>query len=484
MSKRPRVRRPEPERTQPVRNWRLLFGPANPRPGAPSPMEGFVRRGVEAGHQVVEEYLRRERRWERPPVGPVSAGPSVGQGGAQVLEVVQRGLWDLAGLWMDFAGSGGGRGFVAGAPELTPATGEAGPFWPAERPASQGGARVEAPSALFQQKLAAYGGAARERMREYLDGLPFQDGLRELVADYPERGGRSLRASLCMATARAFGASASEALNSAVALELLHNAFLVHDDVEDESQERRGRPTLYRSHGAPMAINAGDALAVLSLRPLIDNFGVLGPRLSLRILEEAQRMAQESVEGQFLELWWRQRNASHLTEGDYLRMVMKKTCWYTIIYPLRVGALIGSRGSADLEPSLRFGFFVGAAFQIQDDLLNLVGDEARYGKERNGDLWEGKRTLMLIHLLGAAEPEERARLLRLLEAPRAVRAEADIRWIRALMERYGSIEHARQVAQELAQAAQREFPHAYGALRDSPDKQFIEQLPLWVLHRE
>ena len=78
---------------------------------------------------------------------------------------------------------------------------------------------------------------------------------------------------------------------------------------------------------------------------------------------------------------------------------MHKTCWYTTMHPLRVGALIGSAGTADLQPIAQFGFFLGAAFQIQDDLLNLLGTEREYGKEINGDLYEGKRTLPLIHLV-------------------------------------------------------------------------------------
>ncbi|WP_218158147.1 polyprenyl synthetase family protein [Stigmatella aurantiaca] len=320
-------------------------------------------------------------------------------------------------------------------------------------------------------------------MKEYLRGGRAHEGFDALVADYPERGGRSLRASLCLATARAFGARPSEALNSAVALELLHNAFLVHDDVEDESEARRGSPTLHLRHGVPIAVNVGDALAVLSLRPLIENVEALGSRLALRVLEEAERMARESVEGQALELWWRQHNVIELGEADYLRMVLKKTCWYSTIYPLRVGALIGTRDGVGLDRYLRFGFFVGAAFQIQDDLLNLVGDEARYGKEINGDILEGKRTLMLIHLLGAANAEERVLLSRMLGSPRAARTLEDIRWVRERMDRYGSIEYARQVAHGLAGAALHEFSLAYGDLPDSPDKRFIEALPTWVLER-
>jgi geranylgeranyl diphosphate synthase type II len=334
-----------------------------------------------------------------------------------------------------------------------------------------------------RERLEEYGTAARARMREYLRDRQSHHAFYDLVSDYPERGGRVLRASLCLATARAFGAHPTDALNSAVALELLHNAFLVHDDLEDESEERRGRPTLHLSHGAPLAINVGDALAVLSLRPLIDNVGTLGSRLALRVLEEAERMARESVEGQALELWWRQHNTVDLGESDYLRMVLKKTCWYTTIYPMRIGALIGTRDGVDLDRYLHFGFFVGAAFQIQDDLLNLVGDAARYGKELNGDLWEGKRTLMLIHLLNAATSDERERLTRVLGMPRAARTVEEVQWIRERMERYGSIDYARQVAHGLAGAALHEFSLAFADLPDSPDRAFLEALPTWVIER-
>src|SRR5207244_3449628 len=99
-----------------------------------------------------------------------------------------------------------------------------------------------------------------------------------LVAGYPRRGGRMLRPSLCIATARAFGAKLEVAVRSAVALELLHNAFLVHDDVEDDSDVRRGRPTLHTLHGVPLAVNVGDALALLGLRAVTDNQATLGPR--------------------------------------------------------------------------------------------------------------------------------------------------------------------------------------------------------------
>jgi geranylgeranyl diphosphate synthase type II len=338
-------------------------------------------------------------------------------------------------------------------------------------------------STLVRGVLDEYGAETRAALRVRLRPPEPRSDLYALVSDYPERGGRALRASLCISSARAFGASVAEAVNSAVALELLHNAFLVHDDVEDGSEERRGRPTLHVLHGVATAVNVGDALAVLGLGPLLDNRSSLGPSLTLRILEETVRMARESVEGQAMELAWRRDNAVDLDESDYLRMILKKTCWYTTIYPCRVGALIGTHGRAIVDRYLRFGFFLGAAFQIQDDLLNLVGDHERYGKEIAGDIWEGKRTLMLIRLREVASPEQRIELRRILGLERAARSEADVRWILERMHDYDCLGHARRVAHGFAGAAMHEFRVAYADVPDSRDKRFLEALATWVLER-
>ncbi|MGO9833619.1 MAG: polyprenyl synthetase family protein [Polyangiaceae bacterium] len=339
-------------------------------------------------------------------------------------------------------------------------------------------------SSLVRDILAEYGAIALQTLKGYLDLATRDDGVYRLAADYPLRGGRALRASLCIAAARAFGAPTAHAVESAVSLELLHNAFLVRDDVEDESEERRGRPAFHVLHGVPTAINVGDALTVLGLRPLLRNRDVLGPVLAWRVLQEAERMVRESVEGQAMELRWRAENALDLDDDDYLRMTLKKTCWYTTIYPIRVGALIGTRGAADLDRFVRFGFFLGAAFQIQDDLLNLTGDPARYGKEIAGDLLEGKRTLMLIRLLRRSSAEDRERVGRILAQPRREKARRDVEWIRERMDCHAAIDHARKVAHALSGAALHEFRVAFGDAPESRDKRFIEALPCWVLERK
>jgi geranylgeranyl diphosphate synthase type II len=319
-------------------------------------------------------------------------------------------------------------------------------------------------------------------MQEYFPQREPRRYLYDLLTDYPRRGGKMMRPSLCIAAARLFGARIDQALKTAVAIEMLHNALLIHDDIEDGSEQRRGRPTLHMLHGVPLALNAGDTLTLMALRPLLDNRVTVGDSLALRIIQETEHMARECAEGQSMELGWRHDNAADIGDAEYLEMVLKKTCWLATIYPIRVGALIGSRGSVDLEAFLRFGFFLGAAFQIQDDILNLVGDE-RYGKERDGDLWEGKRTLILIHVLRESTSEERERLQRALCSSRSERSREEVRWMRSMIEKYDGARHARRIAHELAGAALHEFGLLSAGLPDSRDKTFLEQMPRWVIER-
>lgn len=184
-----------------------------------------------------------------------------------------------------------------------------------------------------------------------------------------------------------------------------------------------------------------------------------------------------------MELGWRRDNVMTITEADYLEMVLKKTCWLVSIHPCRAGAIIGGAGPETVEAIVRFGFLVGAAFQIQDDLLNLCGDATAYGKELGGDIYEGKRTLMLIRLIENATPAERDRVERLLGTPREDRTVEEIGWVRDAMDRYDCIDYARQSAHGLAGAAMHEFDLIYGALPESRDKQFIQALPAWVIER-
>jgi geranylgeranyl diphosphate synthase, type II len=308
--------------------------------------------------------------------------------------------------------------------------------------------------------------------------------LYDLIVEHLSRAGKGIRPALCIATCRAFGGTAEQALPSAAALELLHNAFLVHDDIEDGSEYRRGRPTLHLEHGVPLAVNTGDAMNALSLRVLKQNMPLLGPELTWQIFGEFEHMMSETIEGQAMELGWIRDNDCETTEDDYVLMVLKKTCWYSFIHPCRIGAMIAKRGQVDLSSFNAFGYYLGTAFQIQDDVLNLVGDQKQYGKEINGDILEGKRTLLIAHLFKNCSAQDKQRLSTFLAKPRRQRLPREVAWIHELMRSYGSIEYGREVSREFAGAARREFEKAYASAPPSEHLDFLRSLLDYMTARE
>lgn len=247
-------------------------------------------------------------------------------------------------------------------------------------------------------------------------GAPFY----ELMRDYPLRRAKALRPALCIATCRALGGAMEAVLPTAAALELYHNAFLIHDDVEDGSLRRRDEPTLHLLHGVPIAVNVGDGMLALALEPLLENTRAIGLGPALRVLRLVARMARESAEGQAMELAWVREGRWDLRDADYLRMVHKKTSYYSFITPMLVGGIAASAPPEAMGALFRLATQLGTAFQIQDDVLNLVGDPQAYGKEIGGDLWEGKHTLILLQMMRSATVDEQseARAIFAKERPR------------------------------------------------------------------
>ncbi len=275
--------------------------------------------------------------------------------------------------------------------------------------------------------------------------VPELDRFSRLQRDYPERSGKGIRGRLTVASALAHGAAAGEALPVAAALELFQNWVLVHDDVEDDSETRRGQPALHRSVGAPVAINVGDAMHVSMWRLLIEQRAAWRDAVLSEFLDTIDRTA----EGQHLDLAWVATGRFDVSEADYLAMVERKTAYYTVVAPLRLGALV-----AGAVPDRRFraaGRALGAAFQIRDDVLNLLPDEhGGYGKEFAGDLYEGKRTLVLAHAFEVLDEDDGDRLRALLDRPRIAKSEAEMNEALSLLRRAGALEHAQAIAEAKA----------------------------------
>jgi geranylgeranyl pyrophosphate synthase/uncharacterized protein with NAD-binding domain and iron-sulfur cluster len=337
----------------------------------------------------------------------------------------------------------------------------------------------------FLERLSWYRDMLSETLAEGIPSWEPQRHLYGLVRDFLERSGKGLRPAVCIATARALGARGEDAFSAAAGLEMLHNGFLVHDDIEDGSDWRRGAATMHRSAGVPIALNAGDSMNALAMRLFRQTGERLGPAAGIRIFEEVDHLVVETLEGQAMELGWVRDNDLGVTTDDYLRLVLKKTAWYSFIHPLRIGALVANGDDRNLDRFDRFGYLLGAAFQITDDVLNLNGNVERYGKEINGDLWEGKRTLLLTHAFGQANKADRTWIKSFLARPRERRLPREVLRLHDIIESNGSIEWARQAANAFAVAAAREFDaSAFVGAPPGPDLDWLRACVDYLVRRD
>jgi geranylgeranyl diphosphate synthase type II len=308
--------------------------------------------------------------------------------------------------------------------------------------------------------------------------------LYDLMQDYVVREGKGLRPTLTIASCMALGGAMEDAVRAAGALEMFHNGFLVHDDIADESTHRRGKATLHMAHGVGLAINAGDAMNLFAIDLVLSNLPTRGLAGTLGLIHEVMHMCRETVEGQAIELGWIRRRFVPRRDADYFRMSTKKTGWYTCISPCRLGAVCA--GVTDPELLARFDEtfrLIGIAFQIQDDVLNLVGETELYGKEPLGDLLEGKRTVMMIHLFRTADDATRRRMAEVNAMPRAEKTQAHAEEMLAAMRAAGSIDYAIALADRLAHRGVRHFERDLDFIDNNPAKAVLRQIAHYVTTR-
>jgi geranylgeranyl diphosphate synthase type II len=345
------------------------------------------------------------------------------------------------------------------------------------------------------------------------------------VLEYPLRAAKGLRPTLAIASCRALGGGLSAVTPTAAVLELLHNAFLVHDDVEDGSEKRRHEPTLPMQVGIPLAVHAGDTMLALALGPLLENMRLLDMGRALRILDLVATTLRRTVEGQALELTWVAANRWDITKAEYVEMVTLKTAWYTFVAPLVAGAIAADSSPEVVEALRAFGLDLGVAFQIRDDALNLLAPEADTGKERWGDLWEGKRTLILASFFASASDDEKRFARNLLgqrrptakedasvhdleralhdlegegalcnadvervqqayvrQRSRAVKTAADVARLRAMLD--PSIDDASHVAADFARRAGDRWTTIRASMADSTHRDAIESILEYTIARD
>lgn len=213
-------------------------------------------------------------------------------------------------------------------------------------------------------------------------------------------GGKRVRPALVLLATQAVHGDVEVALPVACAIEDFQSAALIHDDIADKSEMRRGEPCLYRSLGTGLAINVGDAALVHTIGRICHG-NAYDETTRLRLIDALISMQERTLEGQALDLGWTQENRWDITPDEYLFMATSKTAYYSAAYPLLCGAIVGG-GTAEQRSALEaFGLKAGLAFQLQDDLLNLVGDAKTQGKDFRSDITEGKRTLLVVKAIEA-----------------------------------------------------------------------------------
>lgn len=214
----------------------------------------------------------------------------------------------------------------------------------------------------------------------------------------PEATGKRIRPLMVLLTAASCGGDWQEALPAAAAVELVHNFSLVHDDIQDNSPKRRGRDTAWVKWGAPMAINVGDALFVLSNQAIIDLKENYPAETVVKAAEILHNTCLDLTRGQFLDMSYEKR--TDLTTDDYWPMIAGKTA-ALLSACCHIGAVLGGADEARQDAFRSFGQYLGLAFQVQDDILGIWGNEAVTGKSAASDLVEGKNSLPVLAGLSA-----------------------------------------------------------------------------------
>lgn len=293
------------------------------------------------------------------------------------------------------------------------------------------------------------------------------DTINRVVGHILSSGGKRIRPALLMLCARLVGYAGSRHIALAGAVEFIHTATLLHDDVVDGAGLRRGTPSANSVWGNQAAVLAGDFLFAKA-------FSMLVADGNLRVLEALSGASTRMAEGEMLQMM--DTGDIRMNEERYLEIVGKKTA-ALFAATCRCGAILGA-ADAETEAALYdFGMGVGLAFQLVDDALDYVGEEAEFGKAPGNDLTEGKMTLPLIYALGRCGDEEKGRMADIV-AGKTLEAE-DLAYAVALVRRSGGIDYSRRRADELVLGAKNQL-----ALFDrNPEKEALLELADYIVTR-
>ena len=296
-------------------------------------------------------------------------------------------------------------------------------------------------------------------------------GLYEPIGYTLSGGGKRVRPTLALTACRLFGGREEAVLPAALALEVFHNFTLLHDDLMDKADTRRGRQTVWRKWDANTAVLSGDQMLIEAYKLLAQ----LPADKLAKVLPLFNRMASEICEGQQLDMDFEGKKLTEVAIADYMEMIRLKTS-VLLATALQIGALMADADEAAQKALYGFGIKVGLAFQIQDDLLDCFGDAATFGKPIGGDILEGKKTYMLLTAYAKGGEAFRTQL----EALRTASPADKVLNVCALYERLG----VRQCAEEAIEALTREALEYLNAVPQNAETEALRALAERLASRE
>ncbi len=282
-------------------------------------------------------------------------------------------------------------------------------------------------------------------------------------------GGKRLRPLLVLLSSQAVGGKFSDAYNAAAAVEMLHNFTLVHDDIMDNADKRRGRLTLHKKYDYNTAILTGDSLLSIAHEYLLKDCN----GNAKEVISSFTHGLIEVCEGQSLDTDFELRKNVSLSE--YIIMIKKKTAAMAEMC-CKIGALLGGGTSSQVKALGNYGLNLGIAFQIQDDLLDISADEKEFGKTIGGDLIEGKKTFLFLEALEKSRGEDRKKLLRVIERKGIRRNQVPS--YKMIYEKLGVLEDARREIKSYTNKALKSL-----AVLDEKNKKIFKWLADSLIHR-
>lgn len=288
-----------------------------------------------------------------------------------------------------------------------------------------------------------------------------------------DRGGKRFRPALTLLFCKAVGGEERKALPAAAAVEILHNMTLIHDDIEDRSELRRGKPCIHIMFGESAAINSGDAMLIKVFQAAAD--GPLDAATKVKLTERFAERAFQITRGQALEFELNSRKS--FSDEEVVEVLRNKT-GALVALSCEAGAIVGGAKRSQFLTATEFGESIGVGFQIVDDLLNVVGDVRKYGKEIGGDIREGKRTIMAAHLVKSASAEDRDRFMSMLG--KSAISNDEISAAIDMYKKYGSLDHGKKVANDYIEKGL----EALSKLPKSSARQTLETLARFLVQRD